>query len=248
MWHHKSESSGPGIRELRPATVGLGRAEVTHVMSRCLLFAAVVAAQPTLAAAEEAPASTASAASTSKVPPIAVGVNAPWGWFWGTVGVSVSVGLDEHQALRANVARFKVDNSFALVTAIASELYSSDPVGTIYDAGASWVYYDRGLWDGFFLEIGVLRRDRDTQYWPEMSPKTLTDTVTYSGRAMVGWSWRLGSHAFIAAAVGGSFGRESGVETINDSDRYPETTVTNEVDRMQADLETYIRVGATFGK
>ena len=177
---------------------------------------------------------------------LAVGVNVPTSWLVGSVSASTYVGLAPHHALRANFARFHVDNSIWPIRLIASGFESAEPVGTIYDVGLSWVWYERGLWDGLMLEAGVLRRDRDTVYWPEFAPKTETDTVAYGARAMIGWSWRVGSYGFIAAAIGGSVGRESGKEHVTEDD-WMAPTVTRSVQRVQTDLETYVRWGIGFG-
>lgn len=178
---------------------------------------------------------------------LAVGVNVPTSWFVGTVGASAYLGLSSHHAVRANFARFHVDDSIWPIRLVASDFSAVDPAGTIYDAGLSLLWSSRRFMDGLVLEAGVLRRDRNTVYWPEMSPKTETDTTAYSARAMIGWSWRVGRHGFVAAAIGGSIGRESGVEEVTDDDGVEPTREMRHVQRTQNDLETYVRWGIAIG-
>jgi hypothetical protein len=66
---------------------------------------------------------------------------------------------------------------------------------------------------------------------------------------MLGWSWQVTRHLFIAVAVGASAGREAGHETHT---VFPYTSMlqstTNAVDRLQVDAEGYLRFGAAFGR
>ena len=78
------------------------------------------------------------------------------------------------------------------------------------------MYFPRRLWDGFSVEAGSLRRDRDTRIMTSsgagINDTTDTQTTTYSGRAMVGWSWLVANHAFVSVAAGISAGYETGTE------------------------------------
>jgi hypothetical protein len=69
------------------------------------------------------------------------------------------------------------------------------------------------VWDGFLLEVGALRRERDVYVWPESESQTFTRSTEYAGRALVGWSWLIHQRAFIAIAAGLSVGYESGNDT-----------------------------------
>src|SRR5512140_1894472 len=141
-------------------------------------------------------------------PRIAVGVNVPWEWLHSQVGVSVSVGLGPHQAVRANVARY--NNTGPLTAFLDEDFYK----GRFIDVGVGWVFYPRRLWDGPMLEAGLNRRDRDTAESHYDGPDIQTRSVTYAARLMFGWSWRLTQHSYLAAALGFSVGREAGRETI----------------------------------
>lgn len=186
-----------------------------------------------------------------------LGVSSPTGWLRGllvghsSVGASLSVGLDRHHAIRANVSRYDAFEVLPILFAVA-RLQDSLATGRILDASLGWVYYPRRLWDGLMFEAGVLRRDRDVQEIRALFDDTSVaiESVTYAGRASLGWSWRVTRHAFIAAAVGVSVGRERGERTTTERDMdFPDDRVTtSRVARLQADPELYLRFGFTFGR
>jgi hypothetical protein len=69
------------------------------------------------------------------------------------------------------------------------------------NVGIAVVWYPRRAWDGLLLEAGVLRRARDVYVWPEFEEKTFTRSTEYAGRALIGWSWLIREHLFIAIAA-----------------------------------------------
>ena len=98
------------------------------------------------------------------------------------------------------------------------------------------------------FEAGALRRDRATRYQYDWDPVIKTRSTTYAGRGMIGWSWLVTRHTYLAAAVGLSAGREAGtVRTLPErySSQMPTTT---EVARRQIDGEGYLRFGFAFGE
>jgi hypothetical protein len=67
----------------------------------------------------------------------------------------------------------------------------------------------------------------------------------YAARAMIGWSWLLGRHVFVATGVGLSVGHESGTE-MYETEHNGMTTSAN-VSRVDVSAEAYLRMGAVFG-
>jgi len=182
---------------------------------------------------------------------VAVAVNSPISWAaGGAFAISGYVGLTEHQAIRANLAAYQANYTPAAAGATFA-LTGGDnecpPTGTTFDVGAGWVYFPRKLYSGLSLELGALRRSTpNTDLWcEELTPfETTTHTVTYAARAMIGWSWMLGDHAFIALAVGVSSGRERGREDDRQTDESPIETYL--VDHWTTSGETYLRFGAAI--
>jgi len=183
--------------------------------------------------------------------PIAFGTNLPFLWKDAdTVAASLYVGASVHHAFRANVASYK-NHDPVVGDAIAAVLADSDGCecsnsGRTTDVGIGWVYYPRSLWDGFMFEAGALRRARDISvHDSNRTPERVaTRTTVYAARAMIGWSWMLGRHMFIATGAGLSVGRESGAEIL-DSD-YPRMTTRESVRRVDVSGEAYLRIGAAF--
>lgn len=206
---------------------------------------AVLAGLTAPAAAESRSSPTVAKSGNEVELPIAIGVNSPLSWYNGfSYGLSLSVGLAHHHAIRANVARYDYVPTEELLPT-AEEVPGSS--GKIMDISAGYVWYPRALWDGFTVEAGVLRRDRDTRFVPEFDDTVETHTTTYAGRAMVGWSWKLLGYGFLAVGAGLSVGREGGEET-RTPDAYPTMSTTHGVDRLQVDAEGYIRIGVAFGR
>jgi hypothetical protein len=177
--------------------------------------------------------------------PVAFALNAPWGWFRGSAGLSAYVGLGQHHAVRANVARYEASAPLLSVVAVATGGDGAGYEGRIIDVGAAWVVYPRQLWDGFTFEGGVNRRDRDVSLFEEDHPVVRTQTATYAGRVMIGWSWLLSQHLFVAVAAGVSVGREAGHKTSTPLMQDPMVTTTT-IDRTQIDTEGYVRFGVAL--
>jgi len=178
--------------------------------------------------------------------PAALGVNTPLGWYQGSYGGSLSIGLSPHLAIRANVAyRGHRDLLEELANGVAGGEVPSYS-GRVIDYGAGLVWYPRRRWEGFMLEAGALLRDRAirTSYEFEVVKNW---TTTLSGRGMIGWSWRLGP-AFVAAAVGFSAGYEVGREAVTPESFQSMPSTTRDLARLQVDGEAYLRIGFVFEK
>ncbi|MEO8705005.1 MAG: hypothetical protein ABI867_33440 [Kofleriaceae bacterium] len=181
--------------------------------------------------------------------PVAVGVNVPFRWPDGnSIAVSLSVGLAKHHAIRANVASYEYTDAIGdAVAALAGGENESSRSGRITDVGIGYVNYSRELWSGFMLEVGALRRAKDISARRDDTENYDTKSTTYSGRVMIGWSWLISHHVFVAAAVGASFGLERGSE-ITRTDSNPAMPVTTDVDRATGVGEAYLRIGGLFGR
>ena len=208
----------------------------------------VIIAGARVARAEDA--GSAEAMAESRVH-IAVGVNPPTSWPDGNaIGASLYVGISERHAIRANVARYKYrrppGESISVLLG-AEELPSYS--GHTTDLGISLVYHPRRLWRGFTWEIGVLRRARDHRIErieeEDADPVALaTRTTEYAGRGMIGWSWLMFDHVFLAISGGLSVGHESGTETTGRSaDAMP---VQTKVSRLVHEFEGMARLGVAF--
>jgi hypothetical protein len=180
---------------------------------------------------------------------VALGINNPLSWaFGGGFGASLYVGAGEHHAIRANVARYDSHSSTASAL-LALGNSDGDEVGhsghTI-DVGIGWVYYVERPWSGWTFELGVLRRARDLRTDDEnASPEIVaTRTTSYAGRAMVGWTWLMSDHVFLAVSTGISAGHESRTES---SERYLDTRmVRTHVSRSDAQAEGLLRLGVAW--
>lgn len=182
---------------------------------------------------------------------LALAVNSPVSWAvpdWnheGAFAISGWVGLTEHQALRANFATY--DPDFHPLAVIAGAYSECPPEGNTKDVSAAWVYFPRKLYSGLSLEVGAMRRST-TQAIRYCDLAQYSDriqaSVTYAARAMVGWSWTIGDHAFIAIAIGGSNGRERGeLQRRMDSESAFETL---RIAQWTSSVETYLRFGAAI--
>lgn len=78
-------------------------------------------------------------------------------------------------------------------------------------------------------------------------------TNVYSGRVLVGWTWRLSDWWFIATAIGGELGYERGRQNsfvgydVGDG-KLTSITRTARVSRPDFAVEAYLRVGMAFGQ
>jgi hypothetical protein len=180
----------------------------------------------------------------SAPPRFAIGVSSPLGWLAGWFGMSAYGRLGNHFAVRVNVATYADLPGGSLGTFLSSFEGGTGYEGKLVDVGIAGVWYPRRAWDGFLIEVGGLRRARNSTVWPELEGKTTTRSTTYAVRALVGWSWPMTPHTFVAFAAGLSQGRESGRATLlDDYDSHPMTTP---VDRTVVAGETYLRFGVVF--
>jgi len=147
---------------------------------------------------------------------LVLGVNPPIGWLLRLAKVqsdssdaALAVGLTRHQAIRANISQHEGFEVLPFLLA-AVNLRGTPPLGSFGDVRIGWVYYPRRLWDGFMLEGGVLRRQRDVRESSGPGKGTRIQSVTYGGRATVGWSWPITTQLFVSTAAGVSVGWESG--------------------------------------
>lgn len=178
---------------------------------------------------------------------VAVAVNCPCWWPGGnSVAGSLYVGATAQDAIRLNIASYRYTGS--AVADIVDGLAGGDGdegsySGRTTDFGIAWTSYSRRLWDGFTYELGLLQRKRDLRDEDEFaSPQILeTHTTVYAARAQIGWSWTLGSHAFVAVAAGLAMGWERGTQT-TDSE-YDPMPVTTDVSRARLSGEGYLRFG-----
>jgi len=181
--------------------------------------------------------------------PTAFGVNAPWSWFSGSFGASLFVGIDPRLAMRASAARY--ESGMPLLTTI-SALEGDFPSygGTILDFGLGVVWYPRRLWSGLTVEVGALVRDRETSV-RHADGTVDTRSLTCAARGMIGWSWPLGRHLFLAVAAGLSAGRETGQATFTPEppiDGPATMPIRHEVAQVQVDAEGYFRFGFLFDR
>lgn len=151
--------------------------------------------------------------------------------------------------IRANVASYVGRASTigdAIRIAVAADDEGVYQSGRVLDVGVGVVHYSRGLWDGFTVEAGLLRRGRDVVVTDEFAEayKTSTDTATYAARALFGRSWLIKNRVFIAAAIGGSAGVETGTETTENENG--QRKMTQHVDRRDVSFEGYLRLGGAF--
>ncbi|NVB84930.1 MAG: hypothetical protein HOV81_41570, partial [Kofleriaceae bacterium] len=123
--------------------------------------------------------------------PVAIGVNMPAAWIV-TKGVAVSgyAGITKHFAVRVNLATYanSIDTAAGIGMLLARADQEDHHIGRLYDVGAGWMYFPRGLWKGATLEAGLLFRYRDTRLEnDEVIPQLVeTHTATFGGRALAG--------------------------------------------------------------
>jgi hypothetical protein len=179
---------------------------------------------------------------------VAIGSNLPLLWKDGdTIAGSLYVNVSDRHAIRANVASY--GNHGPILKDTLAGLAGGDSIsyhGRITDLGLSWIYYPRRVWQGLLLEAGALRRAREVRSFDSdraFASISKRSTV-HAGRAMVGWSWLLYGHCFIAAAAGLSVGWESGTEVSRHD--YDDVMKTDRVARPEVTGEAYLRVGAVF--
>ena len=191
--------------------------------------------------------------------PIAVALNAPAAWPW-SFAASAWVGLDGHHAIRANYARYRGPLWRIIPAMLESdgdlEEGALEPdFGHTSDLSVGWVYFPRRVLDGATLEVGALcrlNRLRD-----RIDDKNVASewqhTNVYSGRVLVGWTWRLSDWWFLATSIGGSLGYERGKEKTfvgydTSNGRFMEIIKNADVSRPDVSVEAYLRIGLAFGQ
>jgi len=188
--------------------------------------------------------------------PVAVGVNLPLIWS-RSFAASAWGRLDEHYAVRANVARYRGP----LLARTLSSIYSDGDDGTgaapdfghTTDASLGLVYYPRRTLEGVSLEVGVLcrfNRLRDRIDDDNVAGE-LHRTNVYSARVLAGWTGHFTDSWFLAVGLGGSLGYERGRERVfvdyDQSGGFHEIFRDGRVSRADASVEAYLRVGFEFG-
>ena len=194
----------------------------------------------------------------ARAEPVAVAVNVPIGWKW-SLAASAWVGLDEHHAIRANVARYRGPLWQIIPNLVEADGEADEPgtippeFGATTDLGLGWVYYPRRVLDGPSLEVGALvrlNRLRD-----RINDQNVADdeqfTNVYSARVLAGWTWRLSDWWFIATSLGASAGYERGrLKSFAGYSQNPFMEIIKEehVSRLDVSVEAYLRVGLAFGQ
>lgn len=223
-------------------------------MRRFVLLLALAVIATGTAHAEQAP-----SAELSPGRPFALALNTPLAWNW-SVAASAWVGWDDHHAIRANFARYR-----GPLWRIIPAMFESDgdyeegmselDFGHTTDLSLGWVYYPRRVLDGAMVEVGLLcrlNRLRD-----QINDHDVADeerhTNEYSGRILVGWTWRLSDWWFLATGVGAALGYERGREKTFVGYDVSGGTVTDitknaRVSRFDAWVEAYLRIGMAFGQ
>lgn len=150
---------------------------------------------------------------------VAAGVNAPLRWDNAeAVAGSLHLGVGEHHAIRATMSSFPYHDNIAgslLTLLVEPEAEGSAKDGRIFEVGVGYQWFPRALWRGPVLEAGAFRRALDTvEDYRFSGPEHLeTRAVGYAARGLVGWSWLLGDHVYIATSAGFAIGRYAGDET-----------------------------------
>jgi hypothetical protein len=217
-------------------------------MRHLVVFLAVAAIATGTARAEQA-----RPADAGRGQPFALAVNvlpvAP-----DAFAVSAWVGRDAHNAIRANVARYRGPLWLRVLAPIFSDGEDGDVApdfGSTTDLGLGWVYYPRRLLDGVSVEAGVLCRfDRQRNYVDDQNASAEEHhTNAYSGRFLVGWTWRLSEAWFLATAAGGALGYDRGREkAFAGVDDHGDVSRSRPVSRVSVSLESYVRLGMAFGQ
>lgn len=169
--------------------------------------------------------------------------------------VSAWIGRDAHHAIRANVARYRGPLWLRVLAPVFSDGEEDGDVGPDFgstmDLGLGWVYYPRRLLDGASVEAGVLCRfDRRRNFVDDQNAAAEEHhTNAYSGRFLIGWTWRLSDWWFVATAAGGALGYERGREkTYAGADGHGDVSRSGPVSRVSVSLESYVRLGVAFGQ
>jgi len=183
----------------------------------------------------------------------AIAVNSPTSWAQNRAyAASGYVGIAKHHAIRANLATYDYSSlGPEIIAALGSNSIETRYSGDIQDVAIGWQAYSRGLFDGLTFSVDALVRRADTtriEYWNERTRDT--QSVTYAGRVMIGWSWLFQKRAFVAVQVGFSKGLERGTEDVHreDYDTGMTITTTAKLDRETEAAEGFVRFGIAFGR
>lgn len=172
------------------------------------------------------------------------------------MAVTALVGLDDHHAIRANVARYRgpllavIGRAFSDGDGPEAGDLPSD-FGATTDVSLGWSYHLRRMLDGPSVETELLARfdrRRDHINGQNMASEE-HHTSVYGGRVLASWTWRLSDLWFLSTGVGGAFGYERGHEkTFVGYGSTGEITKSGPVSRAYASLEGYARIGLAFGR
>lgn len=185
--------------------------------------------------------------------PIAIAVNLPLMWKDAeSIAGSLYVGLTKRLAVRGNVASYKYHGGMMTLAGSIAAIPSGggdegEHEGRINDVSVGVVGYSNKMWDGFTMEASLMRRAKDVRTTDDFSVPGFiaTESTTYAVRALVGYSWLIGDHVFVAFALGMSGGHEHGSETTRMS-LYTSGAETKSVSRWETSAEGYLRFGAAF--
>lgn len=174
----------------------------------------------------------------------------------GVVGGSAYVGASKHHGFRFNVARYgdhKVNPGAKFLISVLDGGDDGDGRdGAYLDVGAGWMFFPRRLWDGFSLELGLVRRELHTRRQGETEQYVTRDSVKYAGRALVGWTWALRDNAvesyFVSVALGASYGpARGGGMYFDEHGSFVMQTAAYRFDHWEPAFEGFVRAGFAFG-
>ncbi|MBS1118498.1 MAG: hypothetical protein H6Q90_726 [Deltaproteobacteria bacterium] len=104
----------------------------------------------------------------------------PLGWMFGFYGISVSHAVSSNVAIRGDLNLFEIDNTSG------------------YEVGASAVIYFKRVFQGPFLEPGIIARD-----FHDKSCIDCTSSESMVGpEVLFGWHWTFDSGMNVAIAIG----------------------------------------------
>lgn len=192
-------------------------------MNRLVLFAALLIASPAAAETEAG---------------FGIAVNNPMMWRdQESIGVSLYYRFQRKQVIRINFAHYKLAGTpVEHAIGFMREGYLEPPddryTGRMTDLGVGWIYFPRRAFDGPSIELGAVWRDNDHYH--------STGRISHDelARALVGWSWLMHEHLFVAVAAGGSVGGSTG--TVG-------SAMGGEFSTWTAGFEGYVRIGLVFG-
>ncbi|MDQ3367683.1 MAG: hypothetical protein M3680_19855 [Myxococcota bacterium] len=108
----------------------------------------------------------------------------PIGWMFGFYGVSVSHAVHDNVAVRGDANIFAVDDESG------------------YEIGASLPIYFKRVYQGPFIEPGIVVRDFDNDSSCDYDGYDCQDTKTVGPEMLFGWHWTFDSGLNVAMAFG----------------------------------------------